>query len=120
MRASIYKYTLVTALLVALIVVAGVYSQRDRVDVAQVTSGTRFAVTGDSAGLIIDLQGILWSLPVQGGKAAALTEPLDDLRRPQLSPDGSLLVVESFATGYWNLVVMNRDGSNHQPLTTGP
>ena len=120
MRASIYKYTLVTAALVALIVVAGVYSQRNLADAVQVTSGTRFAVTGDSAGLIIDLQGILWSLPVQGGKATALSAPLDDLRRPQLSPDGSLLVAESFATGYWNLVVMNRDGGNHQPLTTGP
>ena len=80
MRASIYKYTMLSVVLVALIAMASIYSQRNLVEVAQVTSGTRFAVTGDSAGLIIDLQGILWSLPVKGGTATALTTPLDDLR----------------------------------------
>ena len=127
MRASIHRYSLITGVLSALIAAGCVDKQpfavRDSVggfDDAQVTSGTRFAVTGDSAGLIIDLQGVLWSLPVQGGTATALTTPLDDLRRPQLSPDGSVLVAESFATGYWNLVTMNRDGGNRQPLTTGP
>jgi Tol biopolymer transport system component len=84
---------------------------------ATVTSGTEFAATGDSVALYIDLQGMLWKLPPNGGTAIALTDALDDLRRPQLSPDGQWLAAESFATGAWDIVVLRTDGSGYRNLT---
>lgn len=72
-----------------------------------ITSGTQFAVTGNADGLYFDMQGLLWSLPRGGGKATALTGPDDDLRLPQLSPDGNWLAAQSFAAGNWDIVLIN-------------
>ncbi|MAF83415.1 MAG: LpqB family beta-propeller domain-containing protein [Gammaproteobacteria bacterium] len=85
-----------------------------------VSSGTRFAVTGNADTVYFDMQGILWRLPPAGGDAVALTAASDDLRRVQLSPDGRWLAAQSFATGAWDIVVMRTDGSARRNLTAGP
>ena len=56
------------------------------------------------------MQGLLWELPAEGGDAVALSGPGDDLRLPQLSPDGRWLVAQSFASGDWDIVVLRSDG----------
>ena len=85
--------------------------------IVSVDSGTEFAITGNSEVLYFDMQGIVWQLPPEGGAAVALTDPLDDLRRPQLSPEGTQLVMQSFATGHWDIVVFDTDGNNRRHLT---
>ncbi len=85
-----------------------------------VSSGTGFAVTGDANVLYTDLQGVLWALPAAGGSATALTNALDDLRRPQLSPDGQWLAAESFARGAWDIVIVRTDGGGYRNLTLSP
>jgi Tol biopolymer transport system component len=82
-----------------------------------VESGTQFAVSGNSDVLYLDLQGLLWALPPAGGKAVALSNARDDLRRPQLSHDGTLLVMQSFATGHWDIVLTDTDGKHRRCLT---
>ncbi len=109
------KITGITTLLACLALITGCAPQSYRT--VAVTSGTQFAVTGKSTDLYIDLQGILWRLPPEGGQAIALTDVSDDLRRPQLSPDGEWLVAQSFATGAWDIVVLRTDGSEQRNLT---
>ncbi len=89
------------------------------VQTVRVSSGTQFMVTGDATALYFDMQGILWRMPANDdeGRAIALTDARDDIRRPQLSPDGQWLATQSFATGTWDIVVMRTDGSNRRNLT---
>jgi len=93
----------------------------DRINQAVVSTGTQFAVEGRAghAHFYMDLQGILWRLPAAGGQAVALTGPEDDIRRPRLSPDGQRIVFQTFATGNWQIGIMNVDGSNRRLLTDG-
>ncbi|MDP7093492.1 MAG: hypothetical protein QF580_03585, partial [Gammaproteobacteria bacterium] len=71
-----------------------------------VSEGTNFSVdispslSGNETRLVVmDLQGMLWLLPAQGGKAMRLTGPEDDIRLPRFSPDGSRLLFQSFRDG---------------------
>ena len=82
-----------------------------------VTTGTQFAVTGNTDSLFIDMQGILWQLPPTGGPARALSDASDDIRRPQVSPNGDWLAAQSFASGSWNIEVMRTDGSERRDIT---
>jgi Tol biopolymer transport system component len=85
-----------------------------------ITTGTQFAVTGNQSNLYTDLQGILWRLPGNGGRAVALSISADDLRLPALSPDGSRLVMQSFARGHWDIVLTDTDGNLLRRLTESP
>ena len=86
-----------------------------------ITSGTQFTVEGRAGHpyLYFDLQGILWRVSVDGGEATALTDARDDIRHPRLSPDGRQLVFQTFATGSWQIGIMNIDGSGYRRLTDG-
>ena len=86
-----------------------------------VSSGTQFTVEGRDGHpwLYLDLQGILWRLPADGGEAEALTGPELDLRRPRLSPDGTRLLFQSFAGGSWQIGIMSVDGGEPELLTSG-
>jgi len=87
----------------------------------QLTEGTNFSavLAPDGEEFIIDLQGTLWRLPVSGGKAIALTNPLDDSRQPAWSPDGQHIVFQAYRDGFWQLWQLDRDGLNPQQLTKG-
>ncbi len=84
--------------------------------------GTNFAVTAAPSGgpLFIDLQGTLWRVPGGGGEAEALTDGYGDDRIPDLHPDGSRLVFQSFRAGAWDIWVLPLDGGEAEPRTTGP
>ena len=67
----------------------------------------------------MDLQGILWTLPADGGDAKAITTALEDIRRPRMSPDGQRLIFEIFSNGYWQIGSMSPDGTDRQLRTPG-
>ncbi len=103
------------------VLLAGCFLQSPTTPItATISSGTQFAVTGNEQSLYFDMQGILWHLPSAGGKATALTTTADDIRLPQLSPDGRWLVFQSFATGAWDIVIMRTDSSGWRNLTQSP
>ncbi|MGI9289928.1 MAG: amidohydrolase family protein [Gammaproteobacteria bacterium] len=85
-----------------------------------VDSGTQFGVTGNTDGLHFDMQGILWHLPAGSTRANAISDARDDLRFPQLSPDGQRLVMQSFAAGNWDIVITDTQGRNRRVLTQSP
>ncbi len=85
-----------------------------------VESGTQFAVAGNRDALYLDLQGLLWKRQPDSGTAVPLSTAQDDLRRPQLSPDGTRLVMQSFGRGHWDIRMCDGDGSNVRLLTETP
>jgi Tol biopolymer transport system component/imidazolonepropionase-like amidohydrolase len=84
--------------------------------------GTNFAValSRDGSNLVLDLQGTLWSLPVEGGEGRALTDGLGDDRLPDFSPDGRRVVFQSYRSGSWDIWAIGSDGNGLEPLTSGP
>ena len=85
------------------------------------TQGTNLAValSPDGRTLALDLQGLLWTLPVAGGQATRLSDYLHDLARPQWSPDGQRLVFQSYRDGSFQLWTLAPDGSGLTQHTRG-
>jgi len=83
--------------------------------------GTNFAVSVSPEGkrLLIDLQGTLWVLPVEGGEARPLTDGLGDDRLPDWSPDGKRVAFQSFRKASWDIWAIPADGGAPLPLTAG-
>lgn len=81
--------------------------------------GTNFAATRSSVdgSFILDLQGTLWRLPAEGGRAVALTDGMGDDRMPDVSRDGARIVFQSYRAGTWDIWMANVDGSNPVALT---
>jgi Tol biopolymer transport system component len=86
------------------------------------TGATNASVTASPAGdrLVAEVQGVLWSLPREGGRATALTTPDLEPTRPTWSPDGSALAVCAYKDGGFHLWTMAPDGTGPRQLTSGP
>ncbi|HEY7818687.1 MAG TPA: hypothetical protein VIG29_10740, partial [Vicinamibacteria bacterium] len=84
--------------------------------------GTNFSAGRSPAdgSFVLDLQGTLWRLPAEGGRATALTDGLGDDRLPDVSRDGSAVVFQSYRNGTWDIFRINADGSSSEALTSGP
>ena len=86
-----------------------------------VTEGTNIAVTvsPERGAIIMDLQGVLWSVPIGGGTATRLTEDFLEPARPDWSPTGDQVAFEAYAGGTFHIWTMNPDGSGVRQLTDG-
>ena len=87
----------------------------------KVHEGTDFSVTvsPNHQTIIMDLQGLLWSLPIGGGKATQLTDALTEASHPSWSPKGDLVAFQSYAGGTFHIWTMKPDGSGLHQITTG-
>jgi Tol biopolymer transport system component/imidazolonepropionase-like amidohydrolase len=87
----------------------------------EVTEGTNMAtaLSPDKQTLAIDLQGRLWLLSVNGGKATAITDELGDARQPAWSPDGEKLTFQSYWDGNWHIYIIDKKGEQLEQLTHG-
>ncbi|MFT7773427.1 amidohydrolase family protein [Roseateles sp.] len=74
-------------------------------------------VSPDGKTLVFDLLGDLYTLPVAGGEAKALTHSIAWEQQARFSPDGKQIAFLSDAGGGDNLWVMNVDGSNARAVT---
>ncbi|WP_235215262.1 amidohydrolase family protein [Phaeacidiphilus oryzae] len=84
--------------------------------------GTNLSVTaapGDGP-LVVEVQGLLWSVPRGGGTATALTRWQLEPTRPAFSPDGRTLAVCGYQDGGFHLWLLDADGSRPRRLTSGP
>ncbi len=84
-----------------------------------VTEGTWLSldVSPDGKEVAFDLLGDLYTVPITGGEAKALTHDVAWQMQPRYSPDGKTIAFTSDQGGGDNLWIMNRDGSNPRAVT---
>ncbi len=85
-----------------------------------VRSGTWMSVdvSPDGSTLVFDLLGDLYTLPIAGGDAKALTHSVAWEMQARFSPDGKRIAYVSDVGGGDNIWIANADGSNAKALTT--
>lgn len=90
-------------------------------DIVTITEGTNMAVavSPDHSQLVMDLQGVLWTLPMTGGTAKIITDTYVDPSFPDWSPDGKRIAFQSYQGGNYHIWSMNPDGSDMRQLTFG-
>jgi Tol biopolymer transport system component len=69
------------------------------------TEGTNLAIalSPDKKTIAMDLQGTIFTTPVSGGAAKAITDELGDCRQPVWSADGSKITFQSFWDGNFHI-----------------
>ena len=67
---------------------------------------------------VVDLHGMLYRVPAAGGAAQRLTEPVDEVARPDVGPDGRI-VFQSYRDGRFHIWTADAAGGNLTQLTTG-
>lgn len=77
-------------------------------------------LTPDGKMIIFELLGDLYSLPVTGGEAKAITTGLPFDSQPSVSPDGRKIAFISDRDGSENLWICNLDGSEPKQLSKDP
>ena len=75
-------------------------------------------ISPDGKTLVFDLLGDLYTVPVAGGTASALTRGPAFDNHPRYSPDGTTIAFTSDEGGMENLWLVNADGSNRRALTS--
>ncbi|WP_437012756.1 amidohydrolase family protein [Streptomyces sp. enrichment culture] len=83
-------------------------------------TGGSVTASRDGSVLIVEVQGVLWRVPPQGGAAARITEWELEATRPALSPDGATLAVGGYRGGGFHLWTLRTDGSALRRITDGP
>tara|TARA_R110001606_G_scaffold201756_1_gene349791 strand:+ start:4259 stop:7222 length:2964 start_codon:yes stop_codon:yes gene_type:complete len=83
------------------------------------TEGTNMAaaLSPDGKTIILALQGVLWSIPAEGGDATALTSPALDAQEPVWSPDGSEIAFYAFPDNTFSIWTVKPDGSDLTQLS---
>ncbi|TVP77015.1 MAG: amidohydrolase [Gemmatimonadales bacterium] len=83
------------------------------------TEGTWMSldVSPDGTEVIFDFLGDIYTIPLEGGEARALTREFAWNMQPRYSPDGRWIAFTSDRSGGDNIWVMDRDGSNLQQVT---
>lgn len=75
------------------------------------------SVSPDGGTIVFDLLGDIWSMPISGGEATALTSGLSWDEQPAFSPTGEWIAFTSDAGGGDNLWVMRADGSEARQVS---
>ena len=84
-----------------------------------VTEGTWLSldVSPDGNEIAFDLLGDIYTIPMSGGDAKALTTGIAWDMQPRYSPNGKWIAFTSDRAGGDNIWIMNRDGSKPQQVT---
>jgi Tol biopolymer transport system component/imidazolonepropionase-like amidohydrolase len=85
----------------------------------EVSEGTWMSldVSPDGKTIVFDLLGDIYSMPVTGGRAKALTRGPGYDTHPRFSPDGKTIAFTSDRGGMENLWLMGRDGGSPRAIT---
>ncbi|MGH7618729.1 MAG: amidohydrolase family protein [Gemmatimonadaceae bacterium] len=76
-------------------------------------------VSPDGRTIAFDLLGDIYTIPITGGKATALTRGMGFDAQPRFSPDGKKIVYVSDRDGGYNLYTLSLDKKDTVQITTG-
>jgi Tol biopolymer transport system component len=76
-------------------------------------------VSPDQKTIMIDLQGMLYTLPAGGGAAKQITPAVLEASHPSWSPEGDLVAIQSYSGGTFHIWTMRPDGTGLHQLTSG-
>jgi Tol biopolymer transport system component len=93
----------------------------DKTKMITISEGTDMAVTvsPDHKTIIMDIQGLLYTMPIAGGAAKQITTPYQEASHPDWSGKGDLVAIQSYAGGTFHIWTMRPDGNGLHQLTTG-
>src|SRR5262249_4717207 len=80
-------------------------------------TGVSLGISPDGKTILFDLLGDLYTTPIAGGEAKAITTGIAFDSQPCYSPDGRTIAFVSDRGGAENLWIAHADGSEPQPLT---
>ncbi|MDH3523972.1 MAG: amidohydrolase family protein [Acidobacteriota bacterium] len=81
------------------------------------TTWSNVDVSPDGSTIVFDMLGDVFTVPITGGEARALTSGIDWSYQPRYSPTGDEIAFVSDRAGGDNLWIMNADGSEPRPVT---
>ena len=81
------------------------------------TTWSNVDVSPDGHTIVFDMLGDIYTVPIDGGEAQALTDGIEWNIQPQFSPDGTRIAFISDRDGADNLWVMNADGSDPRQIS---
>jgi Tol biopolymer transport system component/imidazolonepropionase-like amidohydrolase len=81
------------------------------------TTWSNVTVSPDGKTMVFDMLGDIYSVPIEGGEARALTSGIEWDYQPRFSPDGEKIAFVSDRAGGDNLWIMNADGSEPHAVT---
>jgi Tol biopolymer transport system component len=86
-----------------------------------ISEGTDMAATvsPDHKTIIMDIQGLLYSMPIAGGKAKQISTPYDEDSHPVWSPKNNVIAIQSYAGGTFHIWTILPDGMGRKQITTG-
>lgn len=89
--------------------------------VIEVHEGTDMAATvsPDRRTILIDLQGMIYSLPFNGGHAKRITGPIVEASHPVYSPKEDIVAIQSYQGGTFHIWTMHPDGTALKQITFG-
>jgi Tol biopolymer transport system component/imidazolonepropionase-like amidohydrolase len=95
--------------------------ERGKTSIITVHEGTDLAValSPGHKTIVMDLQGMLYSLSIAGGNAKQITSPLAEASHPNWSPTGQRIAFQSYMGGTFHIWTMNPDGTGMKQLTFG-
>jgi TolB protein len=77
-------------------------------------------VVFESHELDVEDNGIITKFKIDGSSAyIELTSSTDDCRQPNWSPNGDKILYQKFASGQWDIWIMDTDGTNEFKVTQG-
>ena len=84
------------------------------------TTWSNLDLSPDGKTIVFDMLGDLYTVPIEGGEAVALTEGMAWDYQPKFSPDGLSIAFVSDREGGDNLWIVDADGSNPRSVTDEP
>ncbi len=86
-----------------------------------VSEGTDMAVTVSPSRktMLMDVQGLIFSVPFGGGAARQITQPMQEASHPEYARDGSFVAVQLYLGGTFHIWTMRPDGTGWKQLTGG-
>ena len=79
----------------------------------------QLTMSPDRGTIVMNVLGMLWTLPAAGGKATRLTDLYADPAYPSWSPLGDEIAFQAYMGGTFHLWAMKPDGSGLRRLTSG-